>query len=166
MSGMQMEAIVIQMLRVSSILRWVSALVRETAQTNKLCSISLCDSNSMLNEIYRGSTVPESCFIDNPTTSWLDGIIIWILQKLLVVVVRTDDSEALKICRSGVTNPNGHRPGDIYVTIKDSEELYARHPTIRIQYMHLPTNAEPIIMSGGVASVFFVCWVWTTNEET
>lgn len=41
----------------------------------------------MLNEIYRGSTVPESCLIDNPTTSWLDGIIIWILQKLLVVVV-------------------------------------------------------------------------------
>ncbi|KAI3843417.1 hypothetical protein MKX03_024311 [Papaver bracteatum] len=46
-------------------------------QTNQLCSISQCNSNSLLNEISRASIVPESSFIAKPAASWLDDFLIW-----------------------------------------------------------------------------------------
>ncbi|MCL7035268.1 hypothetical protein MKW94_006392, partial [Papaver nudicaule] len=49
----------------------------KSGQTNQLCSISQCDSNSLLNEISRASTVPASSFIAKPAASWLDDFLIW-----------------------------------------------------------------------------------------
>ncbi|XP_020240541.1 NPC intracellular cholesterol transporter 1 isoform X2 [Cajanus cajan] len=46
--------------------------------TNQLCSISHCDSNSLLNEISRASLVPESSYIAKPAASWLDDFLVWI----------------------------------------------------------------------------------------
>ncbi|CAA2984522.1 Niemann-Pick C1 -like [Olea europaea subsp. europaea] len=50
----------------------------ESRQTNQLCSISQCDSNSLLNEIARASLVPESSYIAKPAASWLDDFLVWI----------------------------------------------------------------------------------------
>ncbi|KAK8668376.1 hypothetical protein V6N13_105832 [Hibiscus sabdariffa] len=50
----------------------------ESRDTNKLCSINQCDSNSLLNEISRASFVPESSFIAKPAASWLDDFLVWL----------------------------------------------------------------------------------------
>lgn len=50
----------------------------ESRQTNKLCSISHCDSNSLLNEITRASLAAESTYIAKPAASWLDDFLIWL----------------------------------------------------------------------------------------
>ncbi|XP_050231627.1 uncharacterized protein LOC126680534 [Mercurialis annua] len=50
----------------------------ESRHTNKLCSISQCDSNSLLNEISRAALVPESSYIAKPAASWLDDFLVWI----------------------------------------------------------------------------------------
>uniref|UniRef100_A0A2P2KIC8 SSD domain-containing protein n=1 Tax=Rhizophora mucronata TaxID=61149 RepID=A0A2P2KIC8_RHIMU len=50
----------------------------ESRHTNQLCSISQCDSNSLLNEISRESSVPESSYVAKPAASWLDDFLIWI----------------------------------------------------------------------------------------
>ncbi|KAF8405539.1 hypothetical protein HHK36_010446 [Tetracentron sinense] len=50
----------------------------ESRHTNQLCSISQCDSNSLLNEIARASVTPESSFIAKPAASWLDDFLVWI----------------------------------------------------------------------------------------
>ncbi|XP_075511720.1 uncharacterized protein LOC142547346 [Primulina tabacum] len=50
----------------------------ESRQTNQLCSISHCDSNSLLNEIARASLVPESSYIAKPAASWLDDFLVWL----------------------------------------------------------------------------------------
>ncbi|XP_047328776.1 NPC intracellular cholesterol transporter 1-like [Impatiens glandulifera] len=50
----------------------------ESEQTDKLCSISHCDSNSLLNEIARASLVPESTYIAKPAASWLDDFLVWL----------------------------------------------------------------------------------------
>ncbi|KAJ8618328.1 hypothetical protein MRB53_014514 [Persea americana] len=50
----------------------------ESGQSNQLCSISQCDSNSLLNEISRASLVPESSYIAKPAASWLDDFLVWI----------------------------------------------------------------------------------------
>ncbi|CAN1781821.1 NPC intracellular cholesterol transporter 1 [Linum perenne] len=50
----------------------------ESNQTNQLCSISQCDSNSLLNEIARESLRPESSHIAKPAASWLDDFLVWI----------------------------------------------------------------------------------------
>ncbi|KAK8582603.1 hypothetical protein V6N13_069377 [Hibiscus sabdariffa] len=50
----------------------------ESRDTNKLCSINQCDSNSLLNEISRASLVPESSFIAKPAASWLDDFLVWL----------------------------------------------------------------------------------------
>ncbi|XP_054787457.1 uncharacterized protein LOC129293484 [Prosopis cineraria] len=50
----------------------------ESTHTNQLCSISHCDSNSLLNEISRASLVPESSYIAKPAASWLDDFLVWI----------------------------------------------------------------------------------------
>ncbi|GER42076.1 patched family protein [Striga asiatica] len=50
----------------------------ESRQTNQLCSISQCDSNSLLNEIARASLVPESSYIAKPAASWLDDFLVWL----------------------------------------------------------------------------------------
>ncbi|KAK7386081.1 hypothetical protein VNO78_32169 [Psophocarpus tetragonolobus] len=50
----------------------------ESKQTNQLCSISHCDSNSLLNEISRASLVPKSSYIAKPAASWLDDFLVWI----------------------------------------------------------------------------------------
>ncbi|KAL5713817.1 NPC intracellular cholesterol transporter 1 [Ranunculus cassubicifolius] len=49
----------------------------ESRHTSQLCSISQCDSNSLLNEIARASTVPELSFIAKPAASWLDDFLVW-----------------------------------------------------------------------------------------
>ncbi|XP_022762939.1 Niemann-Pick C1 protein isoform X4 [Durio zibethinus] len=50
----------------------------ESRDTNKLCSINQCDSNSLLNEISRASLVPESSYIAKPAASWLDDFLVWL----------------------------------------------------------------------------------------
>lgn len=50
----------------------------ESNHTNKLCSISQCNSNSLLNEISRASLMPESTYIAKPAASWLDDFLVWI----------------------------------------------------------------------------------------
>ncbi|KHN46869.1 Niemann-Pick C1 protein, partial [Glycine soja] len=50
----------------------------ESKHTNQLCSISHCDSNSLLNEISRASLVPTSSYIAKPAASWLDDFLVWI----------------------------------------------------------------------------------------
>ncbi|CAL1355342.1 unnamed protein product [Linum trigynum] len=50
----------------------------ESTQTNQLCSISQCDSNSLLNEIARESLRPESSHIAKPAASWLDDFLVWV----------------------------------------------------------------------------------------
>ncbi|KAK1560393.1 hypothetical protein Q3G72_026113 [Acer saccharum] len=50
----------------------------ESRDTNKLCSISQCDSNSLLNEISRASLTPESSHIAKPAASWLDDFLVWL----------------------------------------------------------------------------------------
>ncbi|KAK4276452.1 hypothetical protein QN277_014600 [Acacia crassicarpa] len=50
----------------------------ESRHTNQLCSISHCDSDSLLNEIARASLIPESSYIAKPAASWLDDFLVWI----------------------------------------------------------------------------------------
>ncbi|KAL0904906.1 hypothetical protein M5K25_027069 [Dendrobium thyrsiflorum] len=50
----------------------------QSNQTNKICSISQCDSNSLLNEITKASLIPESSFIAKPAASWLDDFLVWL----------------------------------------------------------------------------------------
>lgn len=50
----------------------------ESRHTNQLCSISHCDSNSLLNEISRASLTPETSYIAKPAASWLDDFLVWI----------------------------------------------------------------------------------------
>ncbi|TYI44014.1 hypothetical protein ES332_A01G207800v1 [Gossypium tomentosum] len=50
----------------------------ESGDTNKLCSINRCDSNSLLNEISRASLVSESSYIAKPAASWLDDFLVWL----------------------------------------------------------------------------------------
>ncbi|OAY77489.1 Niemann-Pick C1 protein [Ananas comosus] len=50
----------------------------ESSQTNQICSISQCNSNSLLNEIAKASLVPESSYIAKPAASWLDDFLIWL----------------------------------------------------------------------------------------
>ncbi|KAJ4829723.1 hypothetical protein Tsubulata_020732 [Turnera subulata] len=50
----------------------------ESRHTNQLCSISQCDSNSLLNEISRASTIAESSYIAKPAASWLDDLLVWL----------------------------------------------------------------------------------------
>ncbi|XP_010690227.2 uncharacterized protein LOC104903808 isoform X1 [Beta vulgaris subsp. vulgaris] len=50
----------------------------KSKHTNQLCSISKCDSNSLLNEISRASTTPESSYIAKPAASWLDDFLVWL----------------------------------------------------------------------------------------
>ncbi|XP_043713679.1 NPC intracellular cholesterol transporter 1-like isoform X2 [Telopea speciosissima] len=50
----------------------------DSRHTNQLCSISQCDSNSLLTEISRASLVPESSYIAKPAASWLDDFLVWL----------------------------------------------------------------------------------------
>ncbi|KAI4336697.1 hypothetical protein L6164_015190 [Bauhinia variegata] len=50
----------------------------ESRHTNLLCSISQCNSDSLLNEIARASLVPQSSYIAKPAASWLDDFLVWI----------------------------------------------------------------------------------------
>ncbi|XVF74109.1 hypothetical protein PTKIN_Ptkin13bG0033900 [Pterospermum kingtungense] len=50
----------------------------ESIDTNQLCSISQCNSDSLLNEIARASLTPESSHIAKPAASWLDDFLVWI----------------------------------------------------------------------------------------
>ncbi|KAL2936836.1 NPC intracellular cholesterol transporter 1-like protein 1b [Bienertia sinuspersici] len=50
----------------------------KSRHTNQLCSISKCDSNSLLNEISRASLAPESSYIAKPAASWLDDFLVWL----------------------------------------------------------------------------------------
>uniref|UniRef100_A0A1J3K9G7 Niemann-Pick C1 protein n=1 Tax=Noccaea caerulescens TaxID=107243 RepID=A0A1J3K9G7_NOCCA len=46
--------------------------------TNQLCSISQCNSDSLLNEISRASQAPETSYIAKPAASWLDDFLVWL----------------------------------------------------------------------------------------
>lgn len=48
-----------------------------SVDTNQICSISQCNSNSLLNEISRQSLSPETSYIAKPAASWLDDFLIW-----------------------------------------------------------------------------------------
>ncbi|KAL0798721.1 hypothetical protein Bca101_053896 [Brassica carinata] len=50
----------------------------ESRHTNQLCSISQCNSNSLLNEISRASQAPETSYIAKPAASWLDDFLVWL----------------------------------------------------------------------------------------
>ncbi|XP_019088059.1 PREDICTED: Niemann-Pick C1 protein-like [Camelina sativa] len=50
----------------------------ESNHTNQLCSISKCNSNSLLNEISRASQAPETSYIAKPAASWLDDFLVWL----------------------------------------------------------------------------------------
>ncbi|KAK1406674.1 hypothetical protein QVD17_42191 [Tagetes erecta] len=50
----------------------------ESSQTNQLCSINNCGSNSLLNEISKASLVPKSSYIAKPAASWLDDFLVWV----------------------------------------------------------------------------------------
>ncbi|WCJ44712.1 NPC intracellular cholesterol transporter 1 [Euphorbia peplus] len=50
----------------------------ESRHTNQLCSISKCDSDSLLNEIARESLTPKMSYIAKPAASWLDDFLVWI----------------------------------------------------------------------------------------
>ncbi|XP_039000502.1 NPC intracellular cholesterol transporter 1-like [Hibiscus syriacus] len=50
----------------------------ESIDTNKLCSISQCNSDSLLNEIARASLASESSYIAKPAASWLDDFLVWV----------------------------------------------------------------------------------------
>ncbi|KMZ68870.1 hypothetical protein ZOSMA_228G00020 [Zostera marina] len=50
----------------------------ESRQINQLCSISQCDSGSLLNEIARASLTSELTYIAKPAASWLDDFLIWL----------------------------------------------------------------------------------------
>ncbi|KAJ7967073.1 Niemann-Pick C1 protein-like [Quillaja saponaria] len=50
----------------------------QSNHTNQLCSISQCDTNSLLNEISRASLIPKSSYIAKPAASWLDDFLVWI----------------------------------------------------------------------------------------
>ncbi|KAK8623227.1 hypothetical protein V6N13_118115 [Hibiscus sabdariffa] len=71
----------------------------ESIDTNKLCSISQCNSDSLLNEIARASLTPESSYIAKPAASWLDDFLVWL------------SPEAFGCCRK-FTNGSYCPPGD------------------------------------------------------
>ncbi|XP_038979789.1 NPC intracellular cholesterol transporter 1-like isoform X2 [Phoenix dactylifera] len=50
----------------------------ESRQTNQICSINHCDSNSLLNEIAKAALIPKSSYIAKPAASWLDDFLIWL----------------------------------------------------------------------------------------
>ncbi|XP_022747647.1 Niemann-Pick C1 protein-like isoform X2 [Durio zibethinus] len=50
----------------------------DSIDTSQLCSISQCNSDSLLNEIARASLTPESSYIAKPAASWLDDFLVWI----------------------------------------------------------------------------------------
>lgn len=50
----------------------------ESKESNQICSINQCDSNSLLNEITKASLIPESSYIAKPAASWLDDFLIWL----------------------------------------------------------------------------------------
>eukprot|EP01018_Ginkgo_biloba_P029410 Gb_36406 [translate_table: standard] len=50
----------------------------QSNDTNLLCSISQCESNSLLNEISRAALAPDSSYIARPAASWLDDFLVWI----------------------------------------------------------------------------------------
>ncbi|KHN20111.1 Niemann-Pick C1 protein [Glycine soja] len=50
----------------------------ESTHTNQLCSISHCNSDSLLNEIVRAALVPDTSYIAKPAASWLDDFLVWV----------------------------------------------------------------------------------------
>ncbi|ESW08014.1 hypothetical protein PHAVU_009G011300 [Phaseolus vulgaris] len=50
----------------------------ESPQTNQLCSISRCNSDSLLNEIAKAALVPDTSYIAKPAASWLDDFLVWV----------------------------------------------------------------------------------------
>ncbi|KAK9164931.1 hypothetical protein Scep_000122 [Stephania cephalantha] len=73
----------------------------KSRNTNQLCSISKCDSNSLLNEIAKASLSPESSYIAKPAASWLDDFLVWM------------SPEAFGCCRK-FTNGSYCPPDDQY----------------------------------------------------
>ncbi|KAK2392749.1 NPC intracellular cholesterol transporter [Trifolium repens] len=50
----------------------------ESTHTNQLCSISQCNSDSLLNEISKAALVPDTSYIAKPAASWLDDFLVWV----------------------------------------------------------------------------------------
>ncbi|CAM9001419.1 unnamed protein product [Rhodiola kirilowii] len=49
----------------------------QSRHTHQLCSISQCDSDSLLSEIAKASLAPDSSYIAKPAASWLDDFLVW-----------------------------------------------------------------------------------------
>ncbi|KAK7361212.1 hypothetical protein VNO77_03260 [Canavalia gladiata] len=49
----------------------------ESLHMNRLCSISQCNSDSLLNEIARAAVIPNTSYIAKPAASWLDDYLVW-----------------------------------------------------------------------------------------
>ncbi|CAI8600204.1 unnamed protein product [Vicia faba] len=50
----------------------------ESTHTNQLCSISQCNSDSLLNEVAKAALVPGTSYIAKPAASWLDDFLVWV----------------------------------------------------------------------------------------
>ncbi|CAJ1973140.1 unnamed protein product [Sphenostylis stenocarpa] len=50
----------------------------ESPHTNQLCSISRCNSDSLLNEIAKAALAPDTSYIAKPAASWLDDFLVWV----------------------------------------------------------------------------------------
>ncbi|XP_002510680.3 NPC intracellular cholesterol transporter 1 isoform X1 [Ricinus communis] len=90
----------------------------ESRHTNQLCSISQCDSDSLLNEIARASLTPKSSYIAKPAASWLDDFLVWI------------SPEAFGCCRKFTNGsycpPDDQPPCDVGGVCKDCTTCF-RH---------------------------------------
>ncbi|KAM0866686.1 hypothetical protein ACQ4PT_042470 [Festuca glaucescens] len=83
--------------------------------TNQICSINQCNSNSLLNEIARQSLSPETSYIAKPAASWLDDFLVWMSPEAFGCCRKfvsgnycpPDDQPPCCEKDSGSCNPNG-----------------------------------------------------------
>jgi Niemann-Pick C1 protein len=47
-------------------------------ETDLLCSVNECNSNSLLNEVSKAALTPETSYIARPASSWLDDFLVWL----------------------------------------------------------------------------------------
>ncbi|KAL3514868.1 hypothetical protein ACH5RR_027585 [Cinchona calisaya] len=87
----------------------------ESRQTNQLCSISQCNSDSLLNEIARASSVPDTSYIAKPAASWLDDFLVWLSPEAFGCCRKytndsycpPDDQPPCCSVTNGACSPNG-----------------------------------------------------------
>ncbi|KAK6939221.1 Niemann-Pick C1, N-terminal [Dillenia turbinata] len=81
----------------------------ESNNTNQLCSISQCNSDSLLNQISRASLTPETSYIAKPAASWLDDFLVWLSPDAFGccrnhrVALRTASRGKSEVCKACIT---------------------------------------------------------------